>query len=332
MEAFIHVIILLMLVTTAIAIVRVKDLFAVAMLAGIYGLLSASFFVLMDAHDVAFTEAAVGAGISTLLVLTTLSMTGRFEKASEKPQVNYKPLLALVLVAVTGGLLIYGTQDMPPFGAADAPAQTHVVPRYLNDSATEIDIPNVVASVLASYRGYDTFGEVVVIFTAGIGVLAMIMSSAASTPVPQQASMSDHVVLRIVSKMLIPLIMMFGLYVQFHGEYGPGGGFQAGVIFASAFFLYAMLFGLSAARKVVNNTLVQALAAAGVLIYGSVGVLAMLNGGNFLDYNFIAQDDVHGQHMGILFVELGVGITVAYVMIIIFFTFSTRSQKEGEPD
>lgn len=332
MEAFIHVIILLMLVTTAIAIVRVKDLFAVAMLAGIYGLLSASFFVLMDAHDVAFTEAAVGAGISTLLVLTTLSMTGRFEKASEKPQANYKPLLALVLVAVTGGLLIYGTQDMPPFGAVDAPAQTHVVPRYLNDSATEIDIPNVVASVLASYRGYDTFGEVVVIFTAGIGVLAMIMSSAASTPVPQQASMNEHVVLRIVSKMLIPLIMMFGLYVQFHGEYGPGGGFQAGVIFASAFFLYAMLFGLSAARKVVNNTLVQALAATGVLLYGSVGVLAMLNGGNFLDYNFLAQDDVHGQHMGILFVELGVGITVASVMIIIFFTFSTRNQKEGEPD
>lgn len=332
MEAFIHIIILMMLVTTAIVIVRLKDLFAVAMLAGIYGLLSASFFVLMDAHDVAFTEAAVGAGISTLLVLTTLSMTGRFEKASDKPQANYKPLLALVLVSVTGALLIYGMQDIPAFGSADAPAHTHVVPRYLNDSATEIDIPNVVASVLASYRGYDTFGEVVVIFTAGVGVLAMIMTKVASAPVAQQASMSDHVVLRVVSKMLIPLIMMFGLYVQFHGEYGPGGGFQAGVIFASAFFLYTMLFGLSAARKVVNNTWVQVLAALGVLIYGSVGVLALINGGNFLDYDFLAQDAVHGQHMGILFVELGVGITVASVMIIIFFTFSTRSQKEGEPD
>ncbi|MBU2099417.1 MAG: Na(+)/H(+) antiporter subunit B [Gammaproteobacteria bacterium] len=332
MESFIHVIILIMLVTTAITIVRVKDLFAVTMLAGIYGLLSASFFVLMDAHDVAFTEAAVGAGISTLLILTTLSMTGRFEKAATKPQANYRPLLALALVTLTGALLIYGTQDMPAFGAADAPVQTHVVPRYLNDSATEIDIPNVVASVLASYRGYDTFGEVVVIFTAGIGVLALIMSTVSKVPVARTASMNDHVVLRIVSKMLIPLILIFGLYVQFHGEYGPGGGFQAGVIFASAFFLYAMLFGLTAARKVVNNTLVQLLAAVGVLLYGSVGLLSMINGGNFLDYNFLAQDDVHGQHMGILFVELGVGITVASVMIIIFFTFSTRSQKDGDPD
>jgi multicomponent Na+:H+ antiporter subunit B len=332
MESFVHVIILVMLVTTAIAIVRVKDLFAVTMLAGIYGLLSASFFVLMDAHDVAFTEAAVGAGISTILILTTLSMTGRFEKAAVNPGANYRPALAIALVTVTGALLIYGTQDMPAFGAADSPAQTHVVPRYLNDSATEIGIPNVVASVLASYRGYDTFGEVVVIFTAGIGVMAMIMSVTAKQIVARAASMNDHVVLRIVSKMLIPLILLFGLYVQFHGEYGPGGGFQAGVIFASAFFLYAMLFGLGAARKVVNNSLVQVLAALGVLLYGSVGVLAMINGGNFLDYDFLAQDPVYGQLMGILFVELGVGITVASVMVIIFFTFSTRNLKDGETD
>ena len=332
MESFVHVVILSMLVTTAIAIVRVKDLFAVTMLAGIYGLLSASFFVLMGAHDVAFTEAAVGAGISTLLILTTLSMTGRFEKASVKPQANYRPVLALVLVSITGALLIYGTQDMPGFGTADAPVQTHVVPRYLNDSATEIGIPNVVASILASYRGYDTFGEVVVIFTAGIGVLAMIMSKASSTPVVQSSLMSDHVVLRIVSKMLIPLIMLFALYVQFHGEYGPGGGFQAGVIFASAFILYAMLFGLTEARKVANNTLVQLLSALGVLLYGSVGVVAMINGGTFLDYNFLSADPVAGQMLGILLVELGVGITVASVMIIIFFTFTARSQKEGEAD
>ena len=184
------------------------------------------------------------------------------------------------------------------------------------------------------FEGYsdDTFGEVVVIFTAGIGVLAMIMSNTSKMPVVQTALMSDHVVLRIVSKMLIPLIMLFALYVQFHGEYGPGGGFQAGVIFASAFILYAMLFGLTAARKVVNHTLVQLLSALGVLLYGSVGVVAMINGGNFLDYNFLSDDPVAGQMLGILLVELGVGITVASVMIIIFFTFTARSQKEGAAD
>lgn len=327
METVINVVILCLLISTAIAIVRVKDLFAAAMFAGIYGLLSASFFVMMDAVDVAFTEASVGAGISTLLMLTTLAMTGRFEKSSG----NYRPRLALLLVALTGGLLIYGTLDMPEFGSATAPVQEHVAPRYLNDSYEEIGIPNVVTSVLASYRGFDTFGEVVVIFTAGIGVLSLLMrtekASAGST-----SSMHEHMVLRIVAKMLIPLILLFGLYVQFHGEYGPGGGFQAGVIFASAFFLYAMLFGLTAARKVVNHVVVQVLAALGVLLYGSVGVVSMMNGRNFLDYSALAADAVHGQHLGILVIELGVGLTVTTVMIIIFFAFSGRSQIEGGKD
>lgn len=327
METFINVVILCLLISTAIAIVRVKDLFAAAMFAGIYGLLSASFFVMMDAVDVAFTEASVGAGISTLLMLTTLAMTGRFEKATG----NYRPRLALLLVALTGGLLIYGTLDMPEFGSATAPVQEHVAPRYLNDSYEEIGIPNVVTSVLASYRGFDTFGEVVVIFTAGIGVLSLLMrtekASAAST-----SSMHEHMVLRIVAKMLIPLILLFGLYVQFHGEYGPGGGFQAGVIFASAFFLYAMLFGLTAARKVVNHVVVQILAALGVLLYGSVGIVSMMNGRNFLDYSALAADAVHGQHLGILVIELGVGLTVTTVMIIIFFAFSGRNQIEGGKD
>jgi multicomponent Na+:H+ antiporter subunit B len=116
-----------MLVGVAIAIVRMKDLFAVVMLVSIYGLLSASFFVAMDAVDVAFTEAAVGAGISTLLMLVAITMAGRSEKTQ-----RHKPLLALFVVAITGGLLIYGTLDMPYFGATDAPIHEHVAPRYLN--------------------------------------------------------------------------------------------------------------------------------------------------------------------------------------------------------
>ena len=330
MELIINMALLSMLAMTAIAIVRIKDLFAVAMLAGIYGLISASFFVMMDAVDVAFTEASVGAGISTLLMLTTLAITGRFEKADKKSRTRF----ALPLVMLTGALLIYGTLDMPSFGAADSPVQEHVGPRYLNDSAQEIGIPNVVTSVLASYRAFDTFGEVIVIFTAGVGVLALLMRTDLPpvTSAKSTASMQEHMVLRIVAKILIPLILLFGLYVQFHGEYGPGGGFQAGVIFASAFFLYAMLYGMNAARRVIDNSLVQVLAALGVLIYGTTGVVAMLSGKNFLDYSVFSEDPVHAQHLGILFIELGVGLTVATVMIIIFFTFSGRSQVEGERD
>ncbi len=136
--------------------------------------------------------------------------------------------------------------------------------------------------------------------------------------------MGKHLVLRLVAKIFIPLILLFALYVQFHGDYGPGGGFQAGVIFAAAFILYALLFGLDHARTVMPPALLQTVAALGVLLYGGVGVASMLLGGNYLDYSVLAEDPVHGQHLGILLIELGVGLTVASVMMVIFFTFTGR--------
>ncbi|VAV88352.1 Na(+) H(+) antiporter subunit B [hydrothermal vent metagenome] len=320
------------LVCIAIAIIRVKDLFAVAMLSGIYGLLSASLFVTMDAVDVAFTEASVGAGISTLLMLTTVAMTGRSENT-----VRHKPILALVVVFVTGALLIYGTLDMPYFGDVQAAANLHVSPRYIHDSMAEIGVDNIVTSVLASYRGFDTFGEVVVIFTAGIGVLSLLSFTRRREEDVEIDSVNDsmheqYLIVRIVSKILIPYILLFALYVQFHGDFGPGGGFQAGVIFAAAIILYAMLFGMSVARRVIDQSFVQLFAAIGVLTYAGVGVASMLNGGNFLDYNVLSDDPVAGQHLGILLIELGVGIAVATVVIIIFFNFAGRigfSKREG---
>jgi len=312
----------------AVAIVRMKDLVAVIMLAGIYGLLSASFFVAMDAVDVAFTEASVGAGISSLLMLVAITMTGR----SEHPT-RHKPVLALVVVVITGALLIYGTLDMPYFGSTDAPIHGHVAPRYINDSMQEIGVPNIVTSVLASYRAFDTFGEVVVIFTAGIGVLTLLSVVRLPEDVTKSYSLNDsmyeqQLILRIVTKMLIPFILLFALYVQFHGEYGPGGGFQAGVIFAAAIILYAMLFGLRTSRRVINQPFIQLAAAMGVLFYGSIGLVSLLNGGNFLDYSVLDADPIAGQHLGILLIELGVGCTVASVMLIIFFNFAGRREVQ----
>jgi multicomponent Na+:H+ antiporter subunit B len=305
-----------------------KDLFAVVMLSGIYSLLSASFFVDLDAVDVAFTEAAVGAGIATLLMLTTITMTGRYEHTE-----RHKPLLALVVVFVTGGLLIYGTLDMPYFGLAQAPVHLHVAPHYINDSMQEIGVPNIVTSVLASYRGFDTFGEAIVIFTAGIGVLALLSVVRHPKNDLKIGSSSDsmhkqHLILRIMTKTLIPFILLFALYVQFHGDYGPGGGFQAGVIFSAAIILYAMLFGLNTARRVINQPFILLLSAIGVLFYGGVGVASLLNGGNFLDYSVLSADPVAGQHLGILLIELGVGCTVASVMVIIFFNFAGRREDQ----
>ncbi|KAA3627202.1 MAG: Na(+)/H(+) antiporter subunit B [Proteobacteria bacterium] len=139
--------------------------------------------------------------------------------------------------------------------------------------------------------------------------------------------MIHHMVLRAVAKLLIPFILLFALYVQFHGEYSPGGGFQAGVIFASAFILYGLIFGLDAARKVAPLEIIRVLIALGVLIFAGVGVATLLLGGNFLDYNVLAHDPVAGQHLGILLIELGVGTTVAAAMITIFLYFAGRSKS-----
>jgi multicomponent Na+:H+ antiporter subunit B len=154
---------------TALAIVRLRSLFAVVMLTGLYSLLAAALFVVLDAVDVAFTEAAVGAGIATILMLGTLGRT------TSRPRRNKEhPWLALGVVLLTGAALIYGTLDMPHYGDPGAPVHQHVVPRYIWESLGEVGIPNVVTSVLASYRGYDTLGEVTVIFTAAIGVMGLL--------------------------------------------------------------------------------------------------------------------------------------------------------------
>lgn len=175
------------LAAIAIAIVRLRSLFAVVMLSGIYSLLSACLFVVLDAVDVAFTEAAVGAGISTVLMLGTLALTGEREKPP-----THATLLPLAVVALTGATLIYGTLDMPRYGDPGAPIHHHVVPRYLEDSAHEIGVPNVVTSVLASYRGYDTMGELAVIFTAGIGVM-ILLGSVWRRPRRREPSSEDEV-------------------------------------------------------------------------------------------------------------------------------------------
>lgn len=153
---------------TAIFVALSRDLLAVVMVFSTYSLLSAGMFMVMDAPDVAFTEAAVGAGVSTLLMLIALSKTGRFERRATGQW------LPLGVVLVTGTILVYGTLDLPEIGRADNPVHQHVAPRYLEDSTKEIGIPNVVTSVLASYRGFDTLGETVVVFTAGLGVWLLI--------------------------------------------------------------------------------------------------------------------------------------------------------------
>jgi len=166
---------------TAYSLVRIHNLFAVVMMSGIYSLLAAVLYVVMDAVDVAFTEAAVGAGISTVLMLGTLALTTRMDK-----EAKLLVPVPLAIVTATGALLIYATLDMPHYGDPGAPIHHHVAPYYIDKSAQEVGPPNIVTSVLASYRGYDTLGEVTVVFTAAVGVMALIgRSRRRKKPVPK---------------------------------------------------------------------------------------------------------------------------------------------------
>ena len=168
MEYIILVSLLLLLTITAALTAASKNLFAAVLLLCIYSLLSAAIFIVLDAPDVAFTEAAVGAGLSTVLFLMAIALTSKLH--------SYKsghPWSAMVLVSLVAGMLLYAVPDFPPFASLDAPAHGHVAEYYLNNTERDIGVPNVVTAVLASYRGFDTLGELVVIFTAGIGVVGL---------------------------------------------------------------------------------------------------------------------------------------------------------------
>jgi multicomponent Na+:H+ antiporter subunit B len=325
-----------LLMATAVMVARLRNLWAAIMATGIFSFLGACWMMLMDAPDVSFTEAAVGAGISTVLMLSTLALVGKQEVAGK-----LKPI-PLLTVTFTGAVLIYGTLDMPKYGDATAPIHLYPSPGYVEKAMHDMQgLPNVVTAVLASYRAFDTLGETMVVFTAGIGALLILMADPKSgqkieprMDTESGLKISDFLVIRVVSKMLIPLIILFGLYVQFHGDYGPGGGFQAGVIVASAFILYGLVFGLDATQRVAPKGIIEKLLALGLVIYAGTGCLSIALGGQYLDYHVLehhwmtAHHVPSGQHLGIFLVELGVGLTVTSVMITIYYAFAGRRPAE----
>ncbi len=165
----INTVLLLMMAASAVAIARTRNLFGVVILASLYSFLMATILLVLDAVDVSMTEAAVGAGISTVLLLATLYLT-----QSEEAKPIHNPAIPLAVALVTVGLLAYGTLGLPHFGSPDSVIHQHVAPRYLEHGLAETGVPNIVTAVLASYRGFDTLGEVAVIFTGGIGVIVLL--------------------------------------------------------------------------------------------------------------------------------------------------------------
>lgn len=324
MEDFLMIGLLLVLCATGIAIAFMRDLLVVAMLSGIFSFVCCAVFVLFDAPDVAFTEACVGAGVSTVLTIAAIRLTSRREKREGRRA----SVLGLTLACICGLALVYGTLELPRFGDPRAPSQTHVAPHYIDRTAEEVGVPNLVTAVLGAYRGYDTMGETVVVFTAALGVL-ILLGGAQSRPLRRgdaPARKDQDVVLRGVATLFIPMTLFLAPYVQFHGAYSPGGGFQAGAILGGAMILYALVFGIDRLNQLVPERVLRVIAALGVLTYGGTGVVTVLLGHRFLDYDALGARPA-GQQIGLTAIELGVFMTVACVMIILYQRFASRGDQ-----
>lgn len=324
-----------MLLATALLMVRSQSPLSITVLSSIYSLILCTLFVILDAVDVAFTEAAVGAGITTVLFVAVILRHD--EPSRDEPSLKpaWPSALSICLGLAVGILLISGTIDMPLYGDPAAAIHHHLAPRFLGQSADEIGIPNVVTSVLASYRGYDTLGEVVVIFTAGIAVLLLLTENTTITkpslPDSGYATLMSNPILKTVLLRFIPIVILFALYVQFHGDYGPGGGFQAGVIFSVGLITFGLLADAGKLQKVISEKIIIFGMAFGVLLYGAVGLAALFFGAVFLDYSVfgpavLSGSQAAGQHLGIFLIELGVGITVASTMASLFISFNRQHQ------
>ncbi len=275
-------------------------------------------------------------------------------------------LLALIVTIICGFFLVYATVDFPSWGDPSSPASLHISPYYLIHSVEETHVPNVVTSILADYRGFDTMFETTVIFCAGIACFMLlrilrkreehfirhiptgiIIHIKPPSKLPKKISKNIDefeiidatwvpydIITKTVCRILIPFIQLFALYVIAHGDFSPGGGFQGGVIFGTSFILLAISYNLSSSLQKIKEVIIGVMCCLGVMIYAGIGALVMLFKGNFLDYGklslILPVDPVKARAIGMLGVEIGVGITVMAVMFLIYANVaSSGTYEEG---
>jgi multicomponent Na+:H+ antiporter subunit B len=238
--------------------------------------------------------------------------------------------IGLLSIVVMGGLLFYATTDFPAWGDPHSPAATHVSSHYLLHTIAETSVPNAVTSVLADYRGFDTMFETAVILTAGLAVLIILrlggLHQAASPPKRLgilSKKYDGDIIIRFVTRVILPFLQIFALYVVGHGHHSPGGGFQGGVILGATFILLAISYDIHIVVESFTERVAVILATLGVLIYSGTGVLCMIMGGNFLDYSVLAPiipgaTEITARSHGIMIVEIGVALTVMSIIVIIY--------------
>jgi len=265
-------------------------------------------YILLDAPDVSMTEAALGVCITTIIMLkvaNNMSLRKEVEKNNK--------LLAFILSSLFAALLIYAGMDLPKFGDINSPVHSYVMDYYHENTYAEIGIPSFVAAILASYRGYDTFGETLVIYVAGICTIFIL----SFLEKEEEEEFEDNIIISSIAKISIPIIASFVLYIQINGTKSPGGGFQSGAILASLF----IIMNLSLNYKIRRSILVK-LSSLGICLYMFPGIIALLTGYEFLNYNSLRLGDI-SQKVGIEIVELGIAINVAATICILYQSFFT---------
>jgi multicomponent Na+:H+ antiporter subunit B len=271
--------------------------------------------------------------------------------------------LGTIVVLLFGGLLIYCSLDFPSWGNPSAPASIHVSPRYIERTLEETSVPNVVTAILADYRGYDTMFETIVIFSAGVACLFLLRTFKRTEPethllyrhiptgitlriktdtgLPKISKDFERIdlmwvpydlIIKTGSRLLVPYCQIFALYVIAHGHHSPGGGFQGGVILGASIILFAISNNLRAAMAHISEKLAVLLCGLGVFIYAGTGALCVIFGSNYLDYGALSHifgtDPVTARSLSILMVEIGVGISVMAVMILLYYNLASAGRQD----
>lgn len=291
--------ILFLSLLVVIFLIKANNIIDVILLNSAFSLFTVVMYLILDAPDVAMTEAAVSVLASVFAVLAVKSIYNNNYQFEEK----FNPTLFLLMM-ISAGIFIYACMDMPEFGK---PVINNV---YFKNNKEDVGISSLVTAILAGYRGYDTLLETIVILLGGVSVL--LVSEQNKLPDPQE---KDHLVLTM-SRLIIPVIVLFALYLQFHGEISPGGGFQAGAVCGAAFIIYAISNSILLNSNFLNK--LKNIAVLGAGIYLVIGVISLVGNLEFLNYNVFSSNKLFAQKLGFILVEIGVGITVSAVMLLIY--------------
>jgi len=329
--------ILTLIVICAFATIMVKDLLSAAIIFGAYSFLMCLLWTELGAVDVAFTEASVGAGVSTVLFFAAVYQTSRKVKPRKSGRTLSK-FIGVMAALLTGLVLIIAETDFPRFADQFSPASLHLSPYYITQTLHDTNVPNMVTSVLADYRGFDTMFETAVIFTAGLAVIAILRrykrDDRCDLPEPYVISAGyPDTIMRFIARQLVPFIQLFALYVVAHGHHSPGGGFQGGVILGASFILLAICYDFKIITGLMSEKVNILLGNIGVLIYAGIGLLCLLLGANFLDYSMLskvlpATDKVMARSHGMLGIEIGVAIAVMAIVVSIYLNIVSHGKYD----